>query len=426
LATLAKGQYFGERALLTEDSRSANVVADSDEVEVLMLERNNFNSLVGNLNELGTAGAVKTQKSLRSDAEYEEVMASLRAVEEAHFKVFTPSIADKKLVDKTPLAKLQMLSVLGQGGFGFVKLCKVPGINKSSFALKAIKKAQVIKQGQQQHVTAERNIQISLKSAFCGRLYKTYKDETRIYFLMDSYLGGELYGVLRKVGPLKDMAARFCAACTLEALSYLHERNIVYRDLKPENLMVDHRGYVILIDFGFAKEVQEGSKTWTFCGTPEYFPPEVLSNAGHDKSADYWSFGILIYELLTMTTPFFAQDDMMIYEKILSGIQGVRFSSKVKKPAEHLIRSLCKLEPRERLGNMKGGVQDIRKHRWFQGFDWRGLRSCRFDSPFDPDISGPLDVKHFPKIPPSQGDGDSTEEKRLLEKANIDWDKAFG
>jgi len=429
LVNLGKGDFFGERALLTEDKRSANVIADSSEVDCLLLDRTNFTNLIGDINELGrTRKSTKSLERINQEQEKEfiEIMKTLRTNEEKNFKVLTPNHDDVALIQNATLHSLQMLTVLGQGGFGFVKLCKVSGIDKSSFALKSIKKAKIVKQGQQQHVVAERSIQMSLKSPFTGKLYKTFKDETRVYMLMDAYLGGELYGVLRKVGPLKDGAARFCAACTLEALAYLHEKGIVYRDLKPENLMVDHKGYIILIDFGFAKKLKEGSKTWTFCGTPEYFPPEVLSNAGHDISADYWSFGILIYELLTMTTPFYAQDDMLVYEKILGGIERVRFSPKVKKHAEALVRSLCKLEPRERMGNLRGGVNDIRKSRWFQSFDWHGLQQCRLDSPFDPDVSGPLDVKHFPKVSGHEGDKDTSEDRRLIAQANMKWDEVFG
>jgi len=320
IVSMGKGEYFGERALLTEDKRSANVIVESETVELLMLDRKDFISFVGNLTELEKAEDISTVVETPTKPEADTASQE--------------SAAYLDEIMRTPLNKLQVLGVLGQGGFGCVKLVKIPKITKKAFALKSIKKAKIVKLGQQEHVIAERQIMLSLKSPFTGKLYRTYKDDTRIYMLMDVYLGGELYGVLRKVGPLKDEPARFCAACTIEALAYLHEQNIVYRDLKPENLMLDHRGYVILVDYGFAKQILKNQRTWTFCGTPEYFPPEILNNSGHDVSADYWSLGILIYELLTTSTPFYAQDDMMIYEKILNGVEGVRFSSKVKKNAE--------------------------------------------------------------------------------------------
>lgn len=112
-------------------------------------------------------------------------------------------------------------------------------------------------------------------------------------------------------------------------------------------------------------------------------------------------------------------------KKILGGIERVKFSPKIKKQAESLIRALCKLEPQRRLGNLKGGVNDIRKHRWFHSFDWEGLRTCRLEAPFDPDVTGPLDTKHFPKIPMSLGDAVTSEERKLLARANMDWDQDF-
>lgn len=121
-------------------------------------------------------------------------------------------------------------------------------------------------------------------------------------------------------GPFNDTVGRFYIACVVEAFDYLHKRHYCYRDLKPENLMVDNNGYVRLVDLGFAKKVPPGHKTWTFCGTPEYIPPEIISNTGHSVAADYWSLGILIFELLSKRTPFRAKDDLAIYEGILRGI----------------------------------------------------------------------------------------------------------
>uniref|UniRef100_F7A4Y2 cGMP-dependent protein kinase n=1 Tax=Ciona intestinalis TaxID=7719 RepID=F7A4Y2_CIOIN len=391
LCNMEKGEYFGERALLTEDKRAANVIADSDVVTLLMLDRQAFSSLIGSLAELRTrffCFGINKQRV---------------------YGMFS----NRNVVIRVN----RVIRILGQGGFGCVKLVQVPGLSNCAFALKAIRQAKIVKTGQQQHVLAEKNIMLAAKSPFIARLYRTYKDSSRIYMLMDAYLGGEMYGVLKRMGSLDETAARFCAGCVLEALSYLHERGIVYRDLKPENLMLDHRGYVKLVDFGFAKRVRFGFKTWTFCGTPEYFPPEILSNAGHDFSADYWSYGILIYELLTRTTPFFAGDDMTVYEGILGGIEGVKFSKRVKRSAELLIRNLCKLEPRDRLGYQKGGVNDIRKHRWFHGFDWQGLRTTSIKSPFKVHIKNAVDTNNFE--PCLEELADETDDAEVLRDANM-------
>ncbi|CAB4044963.1 cGMP-dependent kinase 1-like isoform X2, partial [Paramuricea clavata] len=160
-----------------------------------------------------------------------------------------------------------------------------------------------------------------------------------------------------------DMAARFYVASVVEAFSYLHGRGIVYRDLKPENMLLDSHGFAKLVDFGFAKKIGFSNKTWTFCGTPEYVPPEIILNKGHDFSADYWSLGILIFELVTGNPPFTSNDAMKTYNIILRGMDVLEFPRKVSKNAGNLIRRLCRDSPTERLGYQKDGLHDIKKHK---------------------------------------------------------------
>ncbi|KAL3877806.1 hypothetical protein ACJMK2_035453 [Sinanodonta woodiana] len=157
-----------------------------------------------------------------------------------------------------------------------------------TFALKCLKKKHIVDTRQQEHIFSEKKIMMECRSVFITRLFKTFKDRKFVYMLMEVCLGGELWTILRDRG-----------TCVLEAFQYLHSKGIIYRDLKPENLLLDSQGFIKLVDFGFAKKIGFGRKTWTFCGTPEYVAPEVILNKGHDFAADYWSLGILMFELLT-------------------------------------------------------------------------------------------------------------------------------
>jgi len=185
----------------------------------------------------------------------------------------------------------------------------------------------------------------------------------------------------------------------VSAFEYLHNRGIIYRDLKPENLLLDKQGYIKMVDFGFSKHIDSGRKTWTFCGTPEYVAPEIILNKGHDRAVDFWSLGVLMYELLTGTPPFTASDPMKVYNIILRGFDQITVPRNVNRTAVTLMKRFCRENPVERIGYQKDGVADIKKHRWFQGFDWEGLDNRSLDPPITPKVQGPSDTSNFDKYP---------------------------
>ncbi|XP_034457426.1 cGMP-dependent protein kinase 1-like isoform X1 [Hippoglossus hippoglossus] len=382
--TLSKGDWFGEQALQGEDVRTASVTAVGD-VTCLVIDRESFKQLIGGLDDVNN-----------KQNDDDEVEAKLQA--EADFFC------------SVSLSDFNIICTLGMGGFSRVELLQLKKDPSRSFALKVLKKRHILDTSQQGHILSERRIMMEAHSPFIIRLYRTFRNAKYLYMLLEACLGGELWTLLRDRGSFDDGTTRFYTGCVIEALAFLHSRGIIYRDIKPENIILDHRGYAKLVDFGFAKKVGLGKKTWTFCGTPEYVAPEIILNKGHDSSADCWSLGILVFELLSGSPPFSGSDPMNTYNIILKGIDMIEFPKKITKSAANLVKRLCRDNPSERLGNQKNGVKDIQKHKWFEGFNWDGLRQGTTDSPFTPTVNGPLDNGNFDYFPEDTDDPPPDEE----------------
>lgn len=290
------------------------------------------------------------------------------------------------------LEDLKTVATLGIGGFGRVNLVKHFETEKV-YALKILNKAHISAQNQQEHVLNERNILISCRSDFIVRLYKTFRDAERLYMLMEYLPGGEVWTMLRNWGRFDENTARYYCAAALEAFDYLHRRFIIYRDLKPENMLLDVNGIPKLADFGFAKRLKsENSKTWTFCGTAEYVAPEVILNKGQTTAVDIWSLGIFMYELISGTPPFASTDPMHTYNSILKGVQSLAWPKYMSESAKTLICKFCRNDPTQRLGY--GRIEDARRDQWFQGFDFIAFRKRTMRPPIKPKVC----LNHFSLI----------------------------
>ncbi|KIO04146.1 hypothetical protein M404DRAFT_1000959 [Pisolithus tinctorius Marx 270] len=296
------------------------------------------------------------------------------------------------------LSDFEVRGTLGTGTFGRVLLVRLktitPGYH-SIFAMKVLRKSEVVRLRQVEHVNAERHILSRLRHPFVVDLFATFQDSLNIYMLMSYVPGGELFTHLRRARRFTPDVTRFYLANIILALKYLHSFNVIYRDLKPENLLLDPCGYLCLTDFGFAKVVDD--RTWTLCGTPEYLAPEIILSEGHGKAVDWWACGILCYEMLVGYPPFFDETPYGIYDKILNG--NVHWPRSVDRLSQELIQAFLRPDRSKRLGNMIGGPQDVLEHPWFRGVDWDALERREIKAPIIPHTTSLDDTRHFLHLP---------------------------
>ncbi|RDL38133.1 putative cAMP-dependent protein kinase [Venustampulla echinocandica] len=297
---------------------------------------------------------------------------------------------------KYSLGDFNILRTLGTGSFGRVHLVQSKH-NQRFYAVKVLKKAQVVKMKQVEHTNDERRMLQEVKHPFLITLWGTFKDAKNLYMVMDFVEGGELFSLLRKSQRFPNPVAKFYAAEVTLAIEYLHSKHIIYRDLKPENLLLDRHGHLKITDFGFAKKVPD--ITWTLCGTPDYLAPEVVSSKGYNKSVDWWSLGILIFEMLCGFTPFWdGGSPMKIYENILKG--RVKYPPYIHPDAADLLQRLITADLTKRLGNLHGGSEDVKNHPWFVEVTWERLAKKDIDAPYVPPVkAGVGDASQFDKYP---------------------------
>lgn len=292
------------------------------------------------------------------------------------------------------LQDFETLATVGTGTFGRVQLVRQK-TGKHFFALKVMSIPDVIRLKQEQHVHNEKSVLEEVSHPFLVKLFWTCHDDRFLYMLMEFVPGGELFSYLRNRGRFCNAAGLFYAAEIVCALAYLHAREIVYRDLKPENILLDRDGHVKLTDFGFAKKLVD--RTWTLCGTPEYLAPEVIQSKGHGRAVDWWALGILIFEMLSGFPPFFDDNPFGIYQKILAG--KIDFPRYLDFNVKDLIKKLLVVDRTRRLGNMKNGAEDVKRHRWFRLVDWDAVPQRKLKPPIVPKVRGEGDASNFEAYP---------------------------
>jgi len=302
------------------------------------------------------------------------------------------------------LSDFELMDTLGTGSFGRVRLVKflqAPTGTPIYYALKILKKSEVIYLKQVEHVKTEKKLLEQIMHPFIVNLMGAFQDEKNLYLMMEYIIGGEFFSHLRKAGRFPNDTSKFYAAQITLVFEYLHGMQILYRDLKPENLLLTSEGNCKVTDFGFAKRVEY--RTWTLCGTPEYLAPEIILSKGHGKAVDWWALGILMYEMLAGYPPFYDEDPLGIYQKILEG--KIKFPWHFDRHSKDLIKKLLTADLTKRLGNLKAGADDIKKHKWFMATAteeyWKDVEQKKLPPPIKPDVQSDFDTANFEKYPDS-------------------------
>ncbi|KAJ3036785.1 camp-dependent protein kinase catalytic subunit [Rhizophlyctis rosea] len=275
---------------------------------------------------------------------------------------------------------------IGRGAFSRVYVVRHRSDQASTkAALKVMSKEQVLEWNQERHITEERKILSRLRHPFIVEIFGAVQDRRFLGIVVEYVGGGDLFRLVKKHKHFEEKVARFYAAEIVSALGYLHEdMGVVYRDLKPENVLLTPQGHIKLTDFGFAKLTTPTPTCTSFCGTPEYISPEMILRQPYGKDADYWSLGIMIFEMLAGYVPFIGATTALTYEKIVKG--EVKWSSKITPVAMELIKGLLMRPVGRRLGCRIGGLGEVMGHEWFRGVDWDLVDSGEMEPPLHMEV----------------------------------------
>eukprot|EP00543_Licmophora_paradoxa_P010416 CAMPEP_0202478042 /NCGR_PEP_ID=MMETSP1360-20130828/94251_1 /ASSEMBLY_ACC=CAM_ASM_000848 /TAXON_ID=515479 /ORGANISM="Licmophora paradoxa, Strain CCMP2313" /LENGTH=653 /DNA_ID=CAMNT_0049105303 /DNA_START=318 /DNA_END=2279 /DNA_ORIENTATION=+ len=304
------------------------------------------------------------------------------------------SFNQKRPVSAPRLDSFKMIKVIGKGSFGKVFLVKEYKTGEM-FALKVLKKDNIIRRNQVEHTKTERSVLGYVQHPFIVALNMAFQSKDKLYFVLDYCAGGELFFHLGIHGKFHESRARFYTSEITLAISYVHSLDIIYRDLKPENVLLDSRGHVRLTDFGLSKEGISSSSSGanSFCGTPEYLAPEILNRQGHGRAVDWWSLGALLYEMLTGLPPFYCQDREKLFQKIRNG--DLNYPPSLSRQAKTILRGLLTRDPKQRLGSGPEDAEDIKRHEFFSSIDWVKLYNGELPPPWTPQINSSHDTSQF-------------------------------
>ncbi|XP_024991308.1 serine/threonine-protein kinase AtPK2/AtPK19-like [Cynara cardunculus var. scolymus] len=290
------------------------------------------------------------------------------------------------------LEDFEVLKVVGQGAFAKVYQVRKRGTSEI-FAMKVMRKDRIFEKDHAEYMKAERDILTKVDHPFIVQLKYSFQTKYRLFLVLDFVNGGHLFFQLYRQGLFREELARFYTAEIVSAVSHLHANGIMHRDLKPENILLDAEGHVMLTDFGVAKEFDESTRSNSMCGTLEYMSPEIVQGRGHDKAADWWSVGILMYEMLTGKPPFRGGNRQKIQQKIVK--DKLKLPTFLSSEAHSLLKGLLQKESSRRLGSGGGGSDEIKSHKWFKVIDWKKLEGREVKPSFVPAVGGKQCIANF-------------------------------
>lgn len=322
---------------------------------------------------------------------------------ETESKDMSPADDDEYYKDKFPVLRsssdvtindFALLKVIGKGSFGKVFQVRKNG-QEDIFAMKVLDKSLIRRKNQIEHTQTERNILGLVDHPFIVGMKYAFQTKDKLYFVLDYCPGGELFFHLGKEKKFSEDRARFYAAEIVLALEHLHKRKIVYRDLKPENVLLTEDGHIRLTDFGLSKEniVDADKGAQSFCGTPEYLAPEILNRTGHGQAVDWWSLGALLYEMLTGWPPFYSRDQERLFTKIKRAKLDI--PQNISADAADILSRLLEKNPVDRLGGSTRDADDVKSHPFFKSIDWDKLFRKAIAVPFVPEVKDILDTSQF-------------------------------
>uniref|UniRef100_A0A3B3E109 Ribosomal protein S6 kinase n=1 Tax=Oryzias melastigma TaxID=30732 RepID=A0A3B3E109_ORYME len=306
-------------------------------------------------------------------------------------------------VERVGMENFELLKVLGTGAYGKVFLVrKVSGHDAGKlYAMKVLKKATIVQKAKTaEHTRTERQVLEHIRqSPFLVTLHYAFQTDTKLHLILDYVNGGELFTHLVQRVRFKEQEVALYSGEIVLALEHLHALGIVYRDLKLENILLDSNGHIVLTDFGLSKEFDQAERAFSVCGTIEYMAPEIVEGgqSGHDKAVDWWSLGVLMYELLTGGSPYTVDGDENSHADIARRIlkRDPPFPKDMDPSAKDLIQRLLTKDPKKRLGSGPNGAENIKQHPFYQKIIWEELAAKRVPAPFKPVIRDELDVSNF-------------------------------